>query len=835
MSLGMRRTSSGRSMPSSYWMPSDIGPLDRADPISVNSHLMRLQDSATAGGFTSLLEAAALLVQSTSDVFRATTAAFVSSEAFPLFLAGCAPSLQTPVSASGSAIPDAETPKEDRVQITAVARKLYGGEWKQLISDKAFKKSMNEFDADYLNAFSFESLFTRMSELAPGLTRLMLDMTERTPRSEAEGTVISTESHRHIVAALSLLARQQNRLFSGIQAMMGYVLFAHRTPKRVIELLNHMGLTVGYESIRRGLRSNANHFRRRLKAAAASGNAIIPVLDNIQFQAKIRDQRVTNHGSFIIGTAGLLIVPPASRSQPMFTHADCDYSKVDRLTALDFMPSMEDEDILKRGFGNLIAEIIRGASRAYGTTPPKMDFPMPVVHQIDRHSPPEILPFGTFNLNEGKLDELIKVLYGVQDQMGLSAQQATDNVIETHGDLLTTLQMRRARNRQSECTPHMQLKWVDTASGLFHLQYNVLLLLFRNHRGRESDTCSLSRWISALGRLQEKIWDGSKNHVKDFRTCNDFFHTVVSGYVLSAVVDMCGYRNLESFLKEILKHPKRLQQVVLEFTDRLFDYDAVSESLGASSETRDRPHENWIMMMQHGLMYRFLERSMSQGDSGRVMTCLKYITIWLQGTEQTLYAAEMLHLTACMKHCWSEAKKSFYLNNCMVSLSGKKEGFVATDALCEHLIGEIKSMVPSNVTETTLQYLFDVVSRQIFYLKDIRAKVASETQAPTPHKHHKSVNQYTDLKTVCNELLRARIGEHVDGRGPKETARADLHHQGQTVFGYGNTIERYKNAAKVKRGLPIDGLEEILASEQLVIDNAIPNEDMYDDDAGSWV
>jgi hypothetical protein len=137
------------------------------------------------------------------------------------------------------------------------------------------------------------------------------------------------------------------------------------------------------------------------------------------------------------------------------------------------------------------------------------------------------------------------------------------------------------------------------------------------------------------------------------------------------------------------------------------------------------------------------------------------------------------------------------------------------------------------VTETTLSYLFDVVTRQIFYLKDLRAKMASETQAPIPNEHHTSVNQWTDLKTVCNELLRVRVGEHVDGRGPKETARVDLHNQGLTVFGYGHTIDRYKTAATVKRGLPMD-LDEMLTSDVLVIENAIPNEEMYDD-AGSWV
>jgi hypothetical protein len=394
------------------------------------------------------------------------------------------------------------------------------------------------------------------------------------------------------------------------------------------------------------------------------------------------------------------------------------------------------------------------------------------------------------------------------------------------------LTARRAKNRQSECSPHRKLHFVDTASGLWHLQYNLLVLLFRNHRGQPSDVCSLMRWIPETGRHPEKLWDGHKRTVKDFRSCNDFFHTVLGGYILCALADRCRVQKLDRFIEYCSTNPEKVRQEVFELTEYLFDFERLTQQRRSPSEERDRPHENWIMFMQHGLMYRFLETAMCQGDPGRVLVCLKYFTIWLQGSEQTLYAAEMIHLTACLRHCWSEEYKMEYMNNCLVNLSGKKEGFLATDALCEHLIGEIKSMVPNNVTEKTLEYLFNVVSRQIFFLKEVRSKMTSETQAPPQKNHHIAVKNYADLKVVCNELLRARIGHHQNGRRPKETDRVDLHHQGQTALGFGQVIERYQTAMEARRGLPVAECEDILASDEIMIRDSANEEN---EDIDSWI
>jgi len=44
---------------------------------------------------------------------------------------------------------------------------------------------------------------------------------------------------------------------------------------------------------------------------------------------------------------------------------------------------------------------------------------------------------------------------------------------------------------------------------------------------------------------------------------------------------------------------------------------------------RDAVQENAVLLLQHGLVYRRFSESLATGDTGWVMECIKYFTIWL--------------------------------------------------------------------------------------------------------------------------------------------------------------------------------------------------------------
>jgi len=109
---------------------------------------------------------------------------------------------------------------------------------------------------------------------------------------------------------------------------------------------------------------------------------------------------------------------------------------------------------------------------------------------------------------------------------------------------------------------------------------------------------------------------------------------------------------------------------------------------------RDFIHENTVLFLQHGLVYRQFMEALKTGDSGWVVLCLKQFTIWLNNddkkTSLPLYHAELINIMACLNHAFSPAARKHWMHQCMVNLSGSPMGFRACDLVGEYIIHEMK-------------------------------------------------------------------------------------------------------------------------------------------------
>ena len=67
------------------------------------------------------------------------------------------------------------------------------------------------------------------------------------------------------------------------------------------------------------------------------------------------------------------------------------------------------------------------------------------------------------------------------------------------------------------------------------------------------------------------------------------------------------------------------------------------------------------------------------GDTGRIPITLQYLTIMFQASGLTNYAQELLELSVAFRYEWTEDLKSLYLNNALVNMSGKRDGWMEID------------------------------------------------------------------------------------------------------------------------------------------------------------
>ena len=80
------------------------------------------------------------------------------------------------------------------------------------------------------------------------------------------------------------------------------------------------------------------------------------------------------------------------------------------------------------------------------------------------------------------------------------------------------------------------------------------------------------------------------------------------------------------------------------------------------SQHRDLVRENALLLLGMGLLYMDFVDACRNGMSGRIEQCIRCFAIIYQGTVATKYAAEMLHMVACLQKYW---KKEFKVKHVM--------------------------------------------------------------------------------------------------------------------------------------------------------------------------
>jgi len=307
--------------------------------------------------------------------------------------------------------------------------------------------------------------------------------------------------------------------------------------------------------------------------------------------------------------------------------------------------------------------------------------------------------------------------------------------------------------------------------GLFHFEMAILGQIFKNFYGDRMDRWSLTRCMDELGRDPARMWNKTKQHVQNFNICKDFFDIVLDGALVAMISfyyapSAMTIANLEHHLRfadaqGLEAMSESLAAFVMDFdrTSKLSEAEPRSNSNMSSKppHRHERTFQNLMLFIQHGMMFRTLDRAIREGDSGRILMCISYFVVWFQGTKNHNYANETMRLTACIKRLWSDPLKQFWKQNCVVNLSGKNAGFVALDSLNEYLVGEVKSMMGQSVTPEMNERLRNVLSLLVFDFKDIKQTMANESHAEIFDFHSTPPTPWHDIRRIARLIVEGRV------------------------------------------------------------------------------
>jgi hypothetical protein len=353
----------------------------------------------------------------------------------------------------------------------------------------------------------------------------------------------------------------------------------------------------------------------------------------------------------------------------------------------------------------------------------------------------------------------------------------------------------------------------------------VLNLLFKNFMGQDHELSALSHWMKELWRDSNIL---TKGKVKNFRACHRLFNHVLDGHILGAIgahfnvdncVDLCLVLERRNWRKAI----KRIRA----------QYSGLKTVANWREEIeRDVAHENAVLLLQLGLMYRDFSTAMRYGDSGRVEHCLLYFATMFQATRQTNYAHETLHLVACLKGgLWSDELRQFWLDNCLLNPSGSRKGFMPDDMVGELVVRYFKELVPDNLNPARSTFLREVLARNVMILRDVRNNVLRISGATNYYQHSSTVTRLFAVRMIAEELLRQEIFVHHSPQRPDEMdikPAKDLYDDGALKLWTAVPIRKYQE--KMEAGgtsFPIDDDSEDESEED---ENEDEDMDGYADD-----
>jgi len=399
---------------------------------AIRPHLLAIRNLAHRFGFESLFD----VVLAEARLSPIDARAFAEQGGFRQLYQYCCATGRNPASVSL------------RQELCEMSRNVYLEEWNTLLSNRSFKVRLESFKHENIQSFSFGDLYTRMEHDAPNLVELVSILISSRPSkenkkdSDEDLTRKLRKKQRRIVVALSILANETSQHFNILQNIIAFLLFSSKVPKRIIAILNHLGLSASYSGLQKAINSGANAIMERLRNICSHGEAIWVSFDNLTCAANVRDQRLFNQGDFLTYTAGYVVRPHPSIARPMFTQADRHYDRVTELNVLDFIPSAEDRTHLFEAFESMIYQALKGFLSDDDIKLPKSKFSMPKIFELDPQNRPEIITLPTYDLDEGVIAELIKILEKIQSDIGLSPDQVKQNLLFYKGDFLTVRQNR---------------------------------------------------------------------------------------------------------------------------------------------------------------------------------------------------------------------------------------------------------------------------------------------------------------------------------------------------------------------------------------------------------
>ncbi|KZS88225.1 hypothetical protein SISNIDRAFT_418590, partial [Sistotremastrum niveocremeum HHB9708] len=457
------------------------------------------------------------------------------------------------------------------------------------------------------------------------------------------------------VTTLSNLLFVCNQATNYFALLLGLFLTIEGSSVRVITCLNKLGLSVSARTVDRLRTQLSDDAIEQARKLAQGSEPWMSVIDNLNIFVRKDQQRLGNENTMLNITNCALIKFPSSFRWEMF-----DVPKMLSLRGLRkhfdlsllHLNSME-QQFLKDGFIAIIAQRLLEHCPGNQFWPGRLTTRQKCLDHLPKVRPlepikTETFPMGVFDVDEGSKRGVIDVLTEIQVRSGLEKAEMASRVRVVAGDLLTIMNLRRARNlRSDDVSIFERLSYIAEISQPFHTGMNAVTGILQTHFG-DSNLNAAS--LSSHKELLNRKWDPKKANYSDAKA-------LVGHSLIARLIDclMCIYAAWG------------------------IDGDETQREEG------DHVFAQSGLFMRDTLLFEMYDHGVRNGDPGLLWAVIKPWLYSFRGAKQQNYSRECLELlvrweTELTVEMREVLERAWFYNR--VGLPGR---FIAIDMYLEHL------------------------------------------------------------------------------------------------------------------------------------------------------
>jgi hypothetical protein len=466
----MRRTSSGRQFPPTYVNGTaesaiihvdDVRAMEELQELTKHDRMISVVQHIKSSGYKTPFDFILELLQFTPREDLESLRGWLRGDGMPSFIDTCTNHSEF------------RTSDRFRSVVLRLAKAQFTKEMHDLNKCPSLRRPISSFNIDQVSDFSLDHFGCKLRTTAPTLLSLLESLAlpakrrtivndsypasdedsddddEPAPLTESIANLpektsspkMSRSRRLAVLTSMSALLYAQSQKCNLVPGLLGYFLYAFRTPKRVIEALHRLGICISYESVISGMKSVAADSSVELRKFAADFPPLFAYLDNMNVYKRVRDQRLDNQAVMDNSTVGYIGLNPHHPGQQMLNREN-PLPQLSNLGAEHLLPTSGSIIIYSAhcwtGIWGVLDMYCGSHLRKRPKVCPRRYFSINKLSQ----EPTKIFTLPAYDKNEAVIEEMTEVLRLVMKALGYTREDLVDRTLPFSGDYLTIRNIR---------------------------------------------------------------------------------------------------------------------------------------------------------------------------------------------------------------------------------------------------------------------------------------------------------------------------------------------------------------------------------------------------------